>query len=185
MGLAALGGTNFVWNGTNDIAFFMTVNGATGTGAYHRTSTEPFRLYTSGSYQATTSVTTGASGAKMALVTTWEPVCTGCGPLTISMTGTSTLGGSLTPVIANAGAGIPFVGIGFGPFCATQLCNLCPIGHGWQAVTFGSTVTLGIPSNPLFVGMQVGFQGAGLLTAGGCQAPMVALSSTIVAQITP
>jgi hypothetical protein len=185
LGFAATGGTHFSWNGVNDIGFYLTWSAATGGGPCHRTATEPYRFYNSGVYQAPSSNGSGAAGLKMGLVTGWPVVCAGCGPLTMSVVGTSSLGGSLTSTVGNAAPGLPFVGLGFGPFCIAPLCPGCTIGHSWAAVIFGNTATLNIPNNQIYLGIQVGFQGAGLLTPGGCATPMVALSDTVVVTITP
>jgi hypothetical protein len=184
LGFAPLGGTGFVWNGTDDVGFYLTYSGATGGNSCHRTSTEPFRLYASGSYQASSSSGSGAAGLKMSLDTATGAACTGCGSLTLAITGNPNLGGSINTTLGNLGGGVAFIGAGFGPFCAAQFCNSCPIGHGWQSSNFGSTLTLNIPNNANIVGLQVGIQGAGLMSPGACAAPMVALSDTMVIQIT-
>jgi hypothetical protein len=185
LGFAATGGTHFSWNGVNDIGFYFTWSSASGGGSCHRTATEPFRFYNTTTYQAATSSGGDAAGLKMGLVTGWPIACPGCGPLTMSVVGTANIGGSLTANVGNAAPGLPFVGLGFAPFCIAPLCPGCTIGHGWQAVVFGNTATLNIPNNQIYIGIQVGFQGAGLLTPGGCSSPMVALSDTVVVPITP
>ncbi len=184
-GLGTGSSPGFTWDGTNDIGFFITYGGGTGGSSCHRTTTEPFRLYASGAYQGTASTGSGAAGLKIGLVMGWPMQCAGCGGVTLGVSGSAALGGTLTASMANFGNGLPFVGIGFGPFCYADLCPGCPIGHGWQVALFGNTTTLSIPNNPIYIGMQVGFQGIGLLTPGGCTAPMVAMSGTTVVTVTP
>lgn len=185
LGFATLGGTGFVWNGVDDVGFYITYSAATGGNSVHRTGTEPFRFYASGTYQAPVSNGSGPAGSKMALVTASGAACLGCGSLTIAMSGSPRLGNQITSTLGNLGGGVPFIGMGFGPFCLANICNQCPIGHSWLVAIFGNTVTVAVPSNPIYLGMQVGFQGAGLLSPGGCQTPQVALSDTMVVQILP
>jgi hypothetical protein len=185
MGIATPSFAGFVWNGTDDIGFYITYNTASGGGSCHRTATEPFRVYTSGTYQAPSSTGSGAAGLKMGLDTGWPAMCQGCGSLTLSLNGVPNIGGSITSTLGNLGGGIPVVGMGFSPFCFAQYCNLCTIGHGWQAATFGATQTLNIPNNSSYVGIQIGFQGIGLLSPGGCQSPAVSFSDTYVLTIMP
>jgi hypothetical protein len=184
LGLSTPTFTGFTWNGTDDVGFFMTYGSATGGGSCHRTTTEPLRIYASGAYQAGSSTGSGAAGLKMGLVTDWPRECMGCGGLTITLSGAPSLGNSLTPTIGNLGGGVPFVGLGFGPFCFANLCAQCPIGHGWQFAIFGNSLTLNIPNNPVHIGTQIGFQGIGLLSPGGCQAPNLAMTDTIKVTIT-
>jgi len=98
MGFAGMGGTPFVWDGVNDVGFFITCQGATGTSAFHRTNTEPFRAYTSNVYQSPASVGSGANGLKMSFVL--RPAsglyanfvaapASGPAPLTVAFTDTS------------------------------------------------------------------------------------------------
>jgi hypothetical protein len=69
MGFATGGGTTgFVWNGTNDVGYYLTYTAATGGDTCHRTSTEPFRAY-AGTYQAAASTGSGAAGLKMEFFT--------------------------------------------------------------------------------------------------------------------
>jgi hypothetical protein len=175
----------FTWNGTDDIAFYITYRGATGGASLHRTTTEPLRVYANAVYQGTNAGSGGNAGAKMGLVTGFPSACGGCGGVTMGLSGSASIGGSLTAAIANYGAGLPFVGVGFGPFCQANLCPLCTIGHNWQTALFGTTATLTIPNQPAYIGVQVGFQGIGLMTPGGCASPMVAFSNTIGITILP
>lgn len=186
MGFGTLGGTGFVWNGVDDVGFFITYGGATGGNSCHRTTTEPFRIYASGAYQAPSSTGSGAAGLKMALATTNNAQCSGCGGISLGMGGSPRLGNQITATLSNLGGGVPFLGLGFAPFCVAPLCsNQCMIGHSWQVVTFGANLTVPVPNNPLLVGLQVGFQGLGFLSPGGCATPPVALSDTFVLTIAP
>lgn len=180
MGFAP-GGTGFVWNGIDDVGFFITYSGATGGNSGHRTATEPFRLYASGAYQATVSSGSGAAGLKMALTTTTNSRCSGCGALSLGMSGVPRLGGQISATLSNLGGGVPFIGLGFAPFCIAPLCNnQCMIGHSWPVASFGPSLIVNVPNNPLLLGLQVGFQGMGLLSPGGCTAPLLALTDTFV-----
>ena len=69
MGFAAGGGTTFVWDGTNDIGFYVSYQSSVVTGFagdFHRTGTEPFRMYAAG-FLAPASTGTGPNGLKMQL----------------------------------------------------------------------------------------------------------------------
>jgi hypothetical protein len=60
LGLRALGGAPFVWNGVHDIGVYVTFQGATRTSGFHRNPNgSPERTYASG-YQATTGSACGA-----------------------------------------------------------------------------------------------------------------------------
>jgi hypothetical protein len=188
MGLATSTSTGFGWNGTDDIGFYVTYNTATGGGSFHRTtapSTEPYRLYASGTYQAGTSTGSGANGLKMGLVTGWAPLCTGCGNLTMAIGGSPAIGGSVIATMGNYGTGIPGIGLGFAPFCFAPYCTICTIGHNWMVGIMGSSLTMSIPNDPSYIGMQIGIQGGGLFTTGGCAASSISLGDTYVLTITP
>jgi hypothetical protein len=64
LGFSAGGGTGFVWDGVRDVGFYVTMNGASGGSAMHRTGTEPIRVFTGG-YQAASVSGSSAAGAKM------------------------------------------------------------------------------------------------------------------------
>lgn len=185
MGLTAGPWTGFTWNGIDDIGVYITYSGGVGGATVHRTTTEPFRLFASGSFQAAASSGSGAAGAKIGLVTGFPSACGGCGPVSLGLSGSPTLGGTLTASLAGVGPGLPFLGVDFGPFCVADLCPGCTIGHGWPAAIFTSSISLGIPNAPIYIGLQVGFQGIGLLTPGGCVTPPVAFSNTVVVTIGP
>jgi hypothetical protein len=109
--------------------------------------------------------------------------CTGCGPMTISVTGAPHIDGVVNTSISGFGSGLPFIGLGFGPFCPAPFCGTCRVGHSWSAVNFGSTNAWSIPCVPGFIGIQVGIQGAGFLTPGGCASPQISLTDTVVVTI--
>ncbi|MBM4062407.1 MAG: hypothetical protein FJ265_15110 [Planctomycetes bacterium] len=184
LGLGTSVWPGFTWDGVNDIGFYITYSGAAGGGACHRTTTEPFRIYASGSYQASTSSGSGAAGLKMGIVTGWPTPCGGCGSVTLGITGTASIGGSLTATVGNLGPGLPFLGVGTAPYCLANYCPGCTIGHNWIVALFGTTATLVIPNNPTYIGVQLGFQGIGLLSPGGCQGPDVAFTQTVAVTIT-
>lgn len=99
----------------------------------------------------------------------------GCGPTTISVTGSPAIGGAITTQLGSV-VGAPFIGLGFNvtnsPFCG------CVIGHDWAAANFGTTHVLNVPCDPVFIGSQVGIQGADFFGVGGCPAPRLTLTST-------
>lgn len=104
----------------------------------------------------------------------------GCGPTTISTTGTPNLGGSVTTNLGNV-VGVPFLGFGFVPG-ATPFCT-CTLGHEWLLAQFGGNSVLNLPLDPSYTGLQIGIQGADLNGVGGCAVPQVTLTDTIVVTI--
>lgn len=104
----------------------------------------------------------------------------GCGAATISSVGSASLGGTVSTTLGGI-TGVPFVGLGIfvspTPFCT------CTVGHEWSVVLFGSTNVLTLPTDPSFVGLNIGIQGADLMGAGGCPAPQVAFTDTMVLTI--
>lgn len=104
----------------------------------------------------------------------------GCGRATIQTNGSPTLGGSVTTQLGNV-TGLGFIGLGFNvgntPFC------VCTVGHDWAAANFTSTLTLNVPNNPIYLGNTIGIQGADFLGAGGCPAPQIAFTDTMVVTI--
>ncbi len=160
LGFAGLGGTGFVWNGTSDIAFFITFSGGSGGPTCHRTSTEPFRVYTSGVFQAGASTGSGASGFKMELFTrpaiaaTVTPVGTGC-PGTGSIS--PALSSSAFPVIGNL---LFHVDVSQGPPGATALLYLSiGLAPAPLNVGFGCNAYLDLST-------MLALVGAGLLPLG-------------------
>jgi hypothetical protein len=104
LGYASLGGTNFIWNGVDDVAFFVTHQGATGTSGMHRSSTEPFRVYAS-SYQSGPSSASGPAGLKMRFE--MAPVVLPVPTLTV--VGTGCIGSSGLPMTLGS-LQLPFIG---------------------------------------------------------------------------
>lgn len=185
MGLANASTPVFTWNGVDDIAVFLTYGGATGGGDCHRTATEPIRIYASGTYQATSAASSSAAGAKIGLVTGWPSPCGGCGSVTLGLSGSASIGNSLTATVSNVGPGLPFLGVGTAPFCIANYCPGCMIGHNWAVALYGQSATLVIPNATGYIGLQIAFQGIGLLSPGGCQGPDVAFTQTSVVTILP
>jgi hypothetical protein len=106
----------------------------------------------------------------------------GCGTTTINSVGSTALGGSVTTTLGGlTGGSLTFLGYGF-VIGATPFCT-CTVGHEWTAALFASTSTLSITGDPSFVGVQVGVQGAELFGTGGCLAPQVTLTDTMVVTI--
>ena len=104
-----------------------------------------------------------------------------CGPMVLAITGSPRIGGILGIGIAGQGAGLPFIGVGFGP--ASPFCSSCIVGHNWASATFATSSALVVPGSPAFIGMELRFQGAGFLTPGGCASPTVSFSDTKVVTI--
>ncbi|MBL8723822.1 MAG: hypothetical protein JNK49_07230 [Planctomycetes bacterium] len=104
----------------------------------------------------------------------------GCGTATIQSVGNTAAGGTVTTTLGNT-TGLPFLGLGLAvfpnPFCT------CTLGHEWSIVLFGTTNVLTLPLSPAYTGLQIGIQGADLLGVGGCPAPAVALTDTMVVTI--
>ena len=105
MGYAAQSGTGFTWDTVNDVGFFVTHQAATGTSTMHRTNTEPFRVYTSGVYQAPSSSGSGANGLKMRLevAPSVPPVAS------LTFIGTGCVGSSGLPMTLSS-LQVPFIG---------------------------------------------------------------------------
>lgn len=70
MGFSATAGTGFLWNGVDDVGFFVTHQGSTG-GAFHR-ATEP-RIYTAAFNAASCSTCNAASALKIQLLVSQGP----------------------------------------------------------------------------------------------------------------
>lgn len=102
----------------------------------------------------------------------------GCGSITINGVGDAALGSSFVTTISGT-TGLGFLGYGFFP-TSLPLCSACTLGHEWSVAAFGSGSSFNIPFNPAFAGITIGIQGADVLGVGGCLAPPVALSDTLV-----
>jgi len=104
----------------------------------------------------------------------------GCGPTTISTVGLPRLGHTVTVALGGL-TGTPVMGVGFNltplPFCG------CTIGHEWLVSFFTGSLPLAIPNNAALSGLAVGVQGLDFLGTGGCPAPQLTLTDTIVLTI--
>jgi hypothetical protein len=60
LGLGALGGQKFVWNGVNDVGVYVTFTGASGGGAFRRAPNGPNTRTYASTYQAATSTACGS-----------------------------------------------------------------------------------------------------------------------------
>ncbi len=105
----------------------------------------------------------------------------GCGPTTINSTGQPRIGGTVTTTLGNV-TGAPFFGLGFLPG-ATPFCGSCTIGHEWAVALFGATHVLTVPLNAGFIGLPIAIQGADFFGVGGCPAPLVTFTDTMVITI--
>jgi hypothetical protein len=104
----------------------------------------------------------------------------GCGPTTITTNGSTALGGTITTNLGNV-VGLPFLGFGLVPN-AVPFCT-CTLGHEWMLAQFGGSSVLNLPLDPSYTGLQIGIQGADLNGAGGCVAPQLTLTDTMVVTI--
>lgn len=109
-----------------------------------------------------------------------QRVAHACGSATINSVGSASLGGTINTTLGGI-TGAPFVGLGL--FAASSPFCTCTLGHEWSVALFGSTNTLALPQAPGFLGLQIAIQGADLMAAGGCAAPAVALTDTMVVTI--
>lgn len=129
----------------------------------------------------------GAMGSGNLLGLAWIPgsgsivrQAHGCGGTTVNVSGLPNLGAALTTTLGNT-TGVPFIGYGL-VLVATPFC-VCTVGHEWSVVQFGTTSTLNVPTNPIFTGISVGIQGTDFLGAGGCPAPQLTFTDTMVVTI--
>jgi hypothetical protein len=182
------GTTGFIWDGTNDVGYFLTFSGATGGTTCHRTATEPFRAYASGTYQAAASSGSGAAGLKMALstspagtITTIGTGCPGSGALVpvLSTTASPTIGNAsfhldvaqgLTsaPAFLYASIGIAAVPLSIGGGCNVYLdipsalallsTGFNPIGPLFLDAGGAGTFLLPVPADIGLAGLHAGFQ---------------------------
>ena len=105
----------------------------------------------------------------------------GCGPTTITSTGAPHIGAAVTTTLGNL-SGAPFFGLGFVPQ-NTPFCGSCTIGHEWAVALFGATHVLNIPLDPGFIGLTIQLQGADFFGVGGCPAPQLTFTDTMVITI--
>lgn len=104
----------------------------------------------------------------------------GCGSTTIASPGLPRFGHTITTTLGGV-TGTPLLGIGFNivslPFCS------CTIGHDWLFAFGAPSLPLFIPNNLSLSGLSVGLQGLDFGGAGGCAAPPLTLTDTIVLTI--
>ena len=102
----------------------------------------------------------------------------GCGPTTISAVGLPRRGHPIQLALG-AVTGVPALGLGVTvaplPFCG------CTIGHDWTVALLASQLPLVVPAQASVVGLRLAFQGLDYLGSGGCPAPQLTLTDTIVA----
>jgi DNA-binding beta-propeller fold protein YncE len=103
-----------------------------------------------------------------------------CGNVGIQTSGLPVLGANISTSVT-AGAGVTFLGYGLNvnaqPFCG------CTIGHDWSVQLLGASHSFTLPTDPAFVGVSIGVQAAELFGTGGCPAPQVSFSDTMVVTI--
>jgi len=108
-------------------------------------------------------------------------LASGCGNLGINATGSGSMGDTVTTTIGNF-QGLPFLGFGL-QVGLVPLCPNCSLGHEWTASSFGSTNVFQVPTNPVFLGVMIGIQGADVFGSNVCTILPVTLSDTIVITI--
>jgi hypothetical protein len=142
MGFAAAGGTNFVWNGVNDVGFFVTFqNSVVTTGGIRTTSTiPPARMYAAG-YQAPSASTTScnALGGLFTRLT-----CVPLYPFNVTTTGVADV--LITPVPSAAVPGST------GGFTFVSFATPTPLGAGWVFGLTPDSTLFSIVSYPASVG---------------------------------
>ena len=136
MGFSGIGGTGFVWNGVDDVGFYITQNNVNGpTGGFNRTTTEPFRWYRygSGAWQAPTSTGSGNAGLKIQ----FDCVPGGGGPLTLIANNTPSTG-DLQLGVSN----IPGAAIEGWTFLSADTVG--PVGGGYAFGIWPDNLTLAL-----------------------------------------
>jgi hypothetical protein len=100
-----------------------------------------------------------------------------CGPTTIQCIGEPHIGATVSTVLGNV-TGAPFLGFGFVPG-STPFCG-CVLGHEWLTAMYGSGHNLHVPLNASVIGLSIAIQGADFMGTGGCPAPQVGFTDTMV-----
>jgi hypothetical protein len=142
MGFAAGGGTNFVWNGVNDVGFFVTFQNSVVTSGGIRTTgnVPPARMYAAG-YQASASSASGCNTAG-GLFTRLD--CVPLFPFNVTTTGVADV--LITPVPSGAVPGST-EGFTFASFATPT-----PLGAGWVFGLTPDALLFSIVSIPAAVG---------------------------------
>lgn len=103
-----------------------------------------------------------------------------CGPTHIAVGGQPRIGERISFRVLDT-VGVPVVGIGFTslglPYCG------CTIGHEWGIQLFSDSVWLPIPNDVNLVGVRFLAQGLNVFGVGGCPAPQLTLTDTILVTI--
>ncbi|MEZ5964055.1 MAG: FG-GAP and VCBS repeat-containing protein [Planctomycetota bacterium] len=103
-----------------------------------------------------------------------------CGPTRIAVGGQPRIGERISFRVFDA-VGLPVVGIGFTllglPYCG------CTIGHEWGIQLFSDSVWLSIPNDVNLVGLRFAAQGLDVFGTGGCAAPQMTVTDTILVTI--
>jgi hypothetical protein len=106
-------------------------------------------------------------------------VANGCGPTTITASGSPNLNGMLSFQLGNI-VGTPFMRIGFQqvnlPICPPQPCQL---GPDFFTARGGATLNITIPCDGGLIGVTLGVQGVDLLGVGGCMGLQVTVTDSI------
>ncbi len=148
--------TPFIWNGVDNIGVFIAHIGSTGANSFHRSSTEPYRWYSSAGFGATVSTTGSATGLKMRLtcsphaLASVTSVGVGCPGLNAMVPVLSTLqlpslgNAAFTLTVSNAPGGaasLLYGSLGLNPF---------PISIGGGCSVYLDPVTLDLLINAAF-----------------------------------
>jgi len=97
--------------------------------------------------------------------------------MTIQCIGEPHIGATISTVLGNE-TGAPFLGFGFAPG-STPFCGRV-LGHEWLDATHGSGHNLHVPLDAGVIGLSIAVQGADFMGAGGCPAPRVGSTGTVV-----
>lgn len=104
----------------------------------------------------------------------------GCGPTSISATGSPQIGNTITATLGNV-VGLPFCGLGFmalnQPFCG------CTKGHEWLIANLASSHAVQVPYVLALIGVEFRIQGVDLGGTGGCPSPQATGTDTLVVHL--
>lgn len=105
----------------------------------------------------------------------------GCGAAGIAYTGNATIGTLTTFSLTNA-TSVPVLFLS-ATLLATPLCPGCTLGPNPDVLVPGSTLPLAIPNNRSLMGARIYVQGADVNATGGCSAPRMTVTNTVVMTI--
>jgi hypothetical protein len=142
MGFAAAGGTNFVWNGINDVGFFVTFQNSVVTTGGIRTASivPPARMYAAGYQASVTTITACNTGGGLFTQLSCVPLF----PFNVTTTGVADVLITAVPSVAVPGSTEGFT---FASFATPT-----PLGGGWVFGLTPDALLLSIVSIPAAIG---------------------------------